>query len=52
MEDLDNESATDILADERLFLREVVCGDAELFYLDVCLREALSPEADETGVNV
>ena len=35
MEDLDNEKATDILTDDELFMREVVRGDAELFYLDV-----------------
>ena len=45
MEDLDNEKATDILADDELFMREVVRGDAELFYLDVCLREILGPAA-------
>lgn len=45
MEDLDNEKATDIHhSDDELFMREVVCGDAELFYLDVCLRETLGAE--------
>ena len=43
MEDLDYEKATDILADDELFMREVACGDAELFYLDVCLREIFGP---------
>ena len=39
MEDLDNEKATDIHSDEELFMRHVACGDAEIFYLDACLRE-------------
>ena len=42
MEDLDNEKATDILTDDELFMRDVACGDSELFYLDVCLREMFS----------
>lgn len=41
MEDLDNEKATDSLSDYDLFVREVACGDAELFYLDACLRDIL-----------
>lgn len=41
MEDLDNEKATDIPTDDELMMREVICGDAELLYLDVCLRETL-----------
>ena len=44
MEDLDNEKATGIHSDDELFMREVACGDAELFYLDVCLREILGAE--------
>ena len=46
MEDLDNEKATEIPTDEELFMREVIRGDAELFYLDACLREILSPAAN------
>ena len=44
MEDLDNEKATDIQSDEELFMRHVACGDAELFYLDACLREIFAAE--------
>ena len=46
MEDLDNEKATDSPTDDELFMHNVVCGDAELFYLDACLRETFGAVTD------
>ena len=52
MEDLDYEKATDIPTDDELLMRDVVCGDAELFYLDACLREAFGSAMNREVVNV
>ena len=43
---MDNEKATDVPADYERMMCEVICGDAELFYLDVCLRETLGGAAN------
>ena len=40
MEDIDSKAKTEINAEEdRLFMSQVVCEEAELFYLDCYLRE-------------
>lgn len=40
MEDIDSKAKTEIIAEEdRLFMSQVVCEEAELFYLDCYLRE-------------
>ena len=43
---MDNEKATDSPTDDELFMHNVVCGDAELFYLDACLRETFGAVTD------
>lgn len=42
MEDLDT-SASNNFSEEELFLREVICGEADLLYLDSYLKELFHP---------
>ncbi len=42
MEDMDK-CASNNFSDEELFMNEVICGDAELLYLDALLRDLLHP---------
>lgn len=44
MENIDKQSQRDV-SDEDLLMAQVICDDAELFYLDVFLAEILSKEA-------
>ena len=45
MEDIDNKVLTEMVTDEdRLFMSQVICEEADLFYMDCYLRELFSKE--------
>ena len=44
MENIDKQSLRDV-SDEDLLMSQVICGEADLLYLDVFLAEILSKEA-------
>ena len=45
MEDIDDKIQTEIIAEEdRLFMSQVICEEADLFYMDCYLREMFSKE--------
>lgn len=49
MEDIDNKVQTEIAAEEdRLFMSQVICEEADLFYMDCYLRELFKPQTDWT----
>ncbi len=49
MEDIDNKVQTEIAAEEdRLFMSQVICEEADLFYMDCYLRELFNPQTNWT----
>ena len=45
MEDIDNKVLTEMVTDEdRLFMNQVICEEADLFYMDCYLRELFQKE--------
>lgn len=45
MEDFDTKQSTDLVSDDyELLLNEVICGEADLFYLDCYLQELFRGE--------
>ena len=45
MEDIDNKVLTEMVTDEdRLFMNQVICEEADLFYMDCYLRELFLKE--------
>ncbi len=47
MEDIDNKVQTEIAAEEdRLFMSQVICEEADLFYMDCYLRELFNPQTN------
>ncbi|MBQ2007357.1 MAG: hypothetical protein IIV49_00450 [Alistipes sp.] len=48
MEDFDDKLQTEIIAEEdRLFMSQVICEEADLFYMDCYLRELFSQKIIE-----
>ncbi len=44
MEDLDGKVSTESVSDDRLMMSEVICEEADLYYIDCYLRELFRSE--------